>query len=189
VTVVTAWNLTPGSALSQEPTTELGEPMRMRVAVQRVALVVAAAHVVLALVHVYWATGATWPAPDARSLSNAVLGTEVSFAPRVVLPLAALHVVLAVAVVIRATRARGTRGYTLAHLVVLCLVVGVGARAALGVILAFGIGTDPSSPFYWLNLLLYTPAAVLLLLADLSILGRGGWPRRGGAAVAQGHVA
>jgi 4,5:9,10-diseco-3-hydroxy-5,9,17-trioxoandrosta-1(10),2-diene-4-oate hydrolase len=148
---------------------------------------VAAVHAVLALLHIYWATGATWPAADTPSLSNAVLGREVSFAPRVVLPLAALHVVAAVAVTIRATNARGTRAYTLSHLVVLCLVVGVAARAALGVIWAFGIGTDTSSSFYWLNLLLYTPAAVLLVLADLSILRRGASgrarPRRAALAV------
>jgi hypothetical protein len=161
--------------------------MEMGVAVRQRARMVAAAHAVLALLHVYWATGATWPAADTRSLSHAVLGAEVSFAPRVVLPLAALHLAAAVAVTIRATRARGTRGYTLSHLVVLGLVVGVAARAALGVIWAFGIGTDTSSPFYWLNLLLYTPGAVLLVLADLSILRRGAsgraWPRRAALAV------
>jgi pimeloyl-ACP methyl ester carboxylesterase len=186
VTVLTGWNVAPGAALSQESTTDLGEPMKMRASVRQRALMVAAAHVVLALVHVYWATGATWPTADTRSLSNAVLGGEASFAPRVVLPLAALHLVAAVAVTVRATRARSTRGYTVSHLVVLCLVAGVAARAALGVLWTFGIGTDPSSAFYWLNLLLYTPAAVLLVLADLSVLRHGArvaWPRRAALAV------
>lgn len=38
------------------------------------------------LVHLYWATGATWPAPDERSLSLAVLGLDTSFGPGAVLP-------------------------------------------------------------------------------------------------------
>ncbi|MCY0929228.1 hypothetical protein OTB20_24115 [Streptomyces sp. H27-H1] len=42
------------------------------------------------MVHLYWATGATWPAPDEQALSLAVRGTAVSFGPPVVLPLAAL---------------------------------------------------------------------------------------------------
>ncbi|MEU6893284.1 hypothetical protein ABZ934_16065 [Streptomyces sp. NPDC046557] len=53
------------------------------------------------LVHLYWATGRTWPAPDAHELSLAVLGTEVSFAPPVVLPLAALTLSGAAAVLVR----------------------------------------------------------------------------------------
>jgi hypothetical protein len=40
------------------------------------------------LVHVYWATGATWPLADAASLSRVVLNAEVPFTPRVLLPLA-----------------------------------------------------------------------------------------------------
>ncbi|WP_251055889.1 hypothetical protein [Streptomyces sp. ISL-94] len=40
------------------------------------------------LLHLYWATGATWPAADSRSLSLAVLGIETSFAPPAALPLA-----------------------------------------------------------------------------------------------------
>lgn len=40
------------------------------------------------LVHVYWATGATWPMADAASLSRVVLSAEVPFTPRVLLPLA-----------------------------------------------------------------------------------------------------
>ncbi len=43
---------------------------------------------VLALVHVYWAAGATRPAGGERGLSLAVLGSVVSFGPTVTLPLA-----------------------------------------------------------------------------------------------------
>ncbi|MFC7721863.1 DUF3995 domain-containing protein [Nonomuraea recticatena] len=42
-----------------------------------------------AAAHLYWTTGAIWPAPDVRTLSLAVLNMEVPFTPRVLLPLAA----------------------------------------------------------------------------------------------------
>ena len=49
------------------------------------------------------AAGATWPASDHRSLSQAVLGGEAPFTPGVVLPLAAL--LLAAAGIVYARRA------------------------------------------------------------------------------------
>ena len=125
--------------------------------------VVASAHVVLALVHVYWATGATWPAVDQRSLSLAVLGQEVSFAPQVVLPLAVLHVLLAVAV-LKVDRLRPAR------LVVAGLAAGLALRAAAGVVWDFGLGADSGTAFYWLNLFFYTPACITLLAVDLRLL-------------------
>jgi hypothetical protein len=125
--------------------------------------VVASAHVLLALVHVYWATGATWPAVDQRSLSLAVLGQEVSFAPQVVLPLAVLHVLLAVAV-LKVDRLR------LARLVVAGLAAGLALRAAVGVVWDFGLGADSGTAFYWLNLFFYTPACITLLAVDLRLL-------------------
>lgn len=127
--------------------------------------VVAGAHTVLALVHVYWATGATWPAADERSLSQAVLGSEVSFAPKVVLPLAALHLFLAGAVLLSGS-------YRLARLVVLALAIGVTARAAVGLVWALGIGTNSSTTFYWLNLVCYTPACLILAVADVRLVQR-----------------
>jgi hypothetical protein len=122
--------------------------------------IAAGAHILLAAVHIYWATGATWPAPDERTLSRAVLGTEVSFAPQVVLPLAALHLALAFAV-LRSDR------YPLARLVVGGLVIGLAARAAVGLVWAFG---DTGSAFYWLNLFLYTPACLALLVIDVGLI-------------------
>lgn len=129
----------------------------------RIRRAVAGVHVLLALVHIYWATGASWPATDQRSLSQAVLGGEVSFAPQVVLPLAAFHLVLA-------TAALTSGRYRVTRLLVLGLVAGLTARAAIGVVWALGIGTDTSTPFYWLNLFVYTPACVALVLADLRLL-------------------
>ena len=81
----------------------------------------ASAHVLLAAVHVYWATGTTWPAGDERSLSLTVLNAQVSFSPGVVLPLAAVHLLLAGAIL---TSAR----WRLSRLVVVGVVAG--SRAA-----------------------------------------------------------
>lgn len=122
--------------------------------------IAAGAHVLLAAVHIYWATGATWPATDERSLSQAVLGREVSFAPEVVLPLAALHLLLAFAV-LRSGRS------ALARLVVVGLAAGLAARAALGLVWAFG---DTGTAFYWLNLFFYTPACLALLTIDVGLI-------------------
>lgn len=140
-------------------------PMKAAAAQQLIRRSVAGAHTVLALAHVYWATAATWPAADKQSLSQAVLGSEVSFAPEVVLPLAALHLFLATAVLLSGR-------YRLARLVVLALAIGVTARAAVGVVWALGIGTDASTTFYWLNLCCYTPACLVLAVADLRLLQR-----------------
>ena len=120
----------------------------------------ASAHVLLAAVHIYWATGATWPAPDQRSLSRAVLGTEVSFAPQIVLPLAAFHLLLAFAV-LRSDRS------AVARLAVAGLGAGLAARATLGVVWAFA---DTGTAFYWLNLFLYTPACLALLTLDVGLI-------------------
>ena len=136
---------------------------------------VAGVHVVLALVHIYWATGATWPAGDERTLSIAVLGGPASFSPAVVLPLAALHVALAVAV-LASDRFKASR------LVVAGVAAGLAARATAGIVWACGVGTATGTTFYWLNLLLYTPLCVALCIADLSML-RARWIKATALAV------
>jgi hypothetical protein len=130
---------------------------------------VAGVHVLLAAVHVYWATGATWPAVDERALSMGVLGMDVSFAPRVVLPLAAFHLLLASAVMM-VDRSR------MARVVVSLLVVGLAGRVLLGV--GCAIADDPGTAFYWLNLFLYTPACVALLILDVGLIRGPGRLRR-----------
>jgi hypothetical protein len=124
--------------------------------------VAASAHVLLAAVHVYWATGATWPATDEHSLSLTVLNMSVSFSPRVVLPLAALHLLLAGAIL---TSVR----WRLSRLVVAGLVAGLAVRTVAGLVWITG-AVDTSTAFYWLNLFLYTPLCVALCVADLKLL-------------------
>ncbi|MFI6830449.1 alpha/beta fold hydrolase [Kribbella sp. NPDC050241] len=125
--------------------------------------VVAGVHWGLAVVHVYWATGATWPASGERALSMAVLGGPLSFSPGIVLPLAALHVLLGTAVL---TSDR----FKLSRFVVGGVAAGLAARASAGVVWAFGVGTDTSTAFYWLNLFFYTPLCIALCVADLKLL-------------------
>ena len=123
---------------------------------------VAGVHGLLAVLHVYWATGATWPASDERSLSYAVLGGPVSFSAGVVLPLAALHILLAVAILT-------SERYKLSRLVVAGLAAGLTARATAGLVWITGAG-DTTTTFYWLHLLFYTPACIALCIADLRML-------------------
>lgn len=108
------------------------------------------------LAHLYWATGRTWPAADERALSLAVLGTEVSFAPRVVLPLAALTLTGAAAVLAH-THGRGGRA---TRLVTAAVAAGLGVRGLAGLGWAAGVLDSPPGPFYALNLALYTPACL-----------------------------
>src|SRR2546429_9875255 len=61
------------------------------------------------VLHVYWSTGRPWPARDAGSLSDAVLGVRAPFTPPVVLPLATLLFTAATVVYLRARFGRGHR--------------------------------------------------------------------------------
>jgi 4,5:9,10-diseco-3-hydroxy-5,9,17-trioxoandrosta-1(10),2-diene-4-oate hydrolase len=74
--------------------------------------------------------------------------------------LAAVHLLFAFAV-LRSDR------YAICRLVVAGLAAGLAARAGLGLAWIF---TGGGTAFYWLNLLLYTPACIVLCIADLSML-------------------
>ncbi|MFD7258544.1 DUF3995 domain-containing protein [Streptomyces sp. NPDC059874] len=114
------------------------------------------------LLHLYWATGATWPAVDARSLSLAVLGLEAPFTPRVVVPLAALLLTGAGAVMVYS---RGRGGRT-ARLVTGAVAAGLAARGLAGLGWVTGLTASPAEgPFRLLNLVLYTPVCLGLAWA------------------------
>ncbi|MFI7173010.1 DUF3995 domain-containing protein [Streptomyces spororaveus] len=109
------------------------------------------------LVHLYWATGATWPAPDERSLSLAVLGLDTSFGPAAVLPLAAVLLTGASAVLAH-TRGRGGR---VTRAVTGAVAAGLAVRGLAGLGWAAGLlDSPPDSAFHVLNLVLYTPACL-----------------------------
>ncbi|WP_407837826.1 DUF3995 domain-containing protein [Streptomyces sp. DSM 116496] len=113
------------------------------------------------LVHLYWATGLTWPAPDERTLSLAVLGSEVSFGPPVVLPLAALTLTGAAAVLAHAEGRGGGPVLRAARLVTAAVAAGLAVRGLAGLGWAAGLLDSPADgPFRILNLALYTPACL-----------------------------
>ncbi|OPC78925.1 hypothetical protein B4N89_32940 [Embleya scabrispora] len=110
-----------------------------------------------ALVHAFWATGATWPADSTEALSQGLLNADVPFTPRVLLPLWALLTTAAVGIY---AHSRG-RGGRLTALVTVAVATGLTVRAGAGVIWALGVGADPGSTFYRLNLAVYTPVCVV----------------------------
>jgi hypothetical protein len=126
------------------------------------ATLIAAVLTVDGVIHTYWATGAIWPARTPNSLSRAVLNIDGTFTPQVVLPLAAL-LWTASGLVIARSRGRGGR---LAALATAAVSGGLALRGCAGLIWATGIGTSTGAPFYWLNLLAYTP--ICLVLAPLA---------------------
>ena len=129
------------------------------------AAVVAGVLAVDAAIHLYWATGATWPARSPEALSQAVLNARVPFTPVVLVPLAG---VLLSASGLLLARANG-RGGRLGALGSGAVGAGVALRGAAGLVWATGAGTDTGAPFYWLNLLGYTPACLLLAPLALAV--------------------
>ncbi|MGW1774747.1 DUF3995 domain-containing protein [Streptomyces sp. NPDC002104] len=113
------------------------------------------------LVHLYWATGLTWPAPDERTLSLAVLGSEVSFGRPVVLPLAALTLTGAAAVLAHAHGRGSGPVRRAARLGTAAVAAGLAVRGLAGLGWAAGLLPAPQDgPFRTLNLALYTPACL-----------------------------
>jgi hypothetical protein len=129
----------------------------------RAAALVASVLATDALFHLYWATGATWPAADEKSLSEAVLGVVVPFTPPALIPLATL---LFTGAGIVATRPRRPR-LRLLRLGTLAVATGVSLRGLAGVYWLFA--KEPGTAFYWLNLALYTPACAILAVAALRV--------------------
>ncbi|MEW1909705.1 DUF3995 domain-containing protein [Kitasatospora sp. NPDC085895] len=125
--------------------------------VQRTGTAVAALLAADAALHLYWATGLTWPAADSRALSQAVLNADVPFTPPVVLPLAALLLAAAAAVLARAHGLGGPRTARLCRLATAAVAAGLLLRGAAGIVWACGPGTDPGSAFRLLDQVLYTP--------------------------------
>ena len=158
----------PAASTGRTPTT--GPDRRTRAAAAVVASVLTAD----GLLHLSWATGATWPAHSDRGLSLAVLGMDVPFTPPVLIPLATVLFCGAGAVIARARLGRGHRYGRLLHLATLAVTCGVSARAAAGVVWACGsgIGLDahPGSAFHWLNIALYTPLCAGLAVAAGTVL-------------------
>ncbi|WNO75307.1 DUF3995 domain-containing protein [Streptomyces sp. AM8-1-1] len=129
----------------------------------RAAVLVVSVLTADALLHLYWATGATWPAADEGSLSRAVLGRDVPFTPPVLLPLAAL--LLAAAALVGAHSRRP--GHPVLRLCTLAVAAGLSLRALAGIYWLFA--EETGTAFHRLNLVLYTPLCALLACAALRV--------------------
>ncbi|MEU1408618.1 DUF3995 domain-containing protein [Streptomyces sp. NPDC005728] len=129
----------------------------------RAAALVASVLTADGLLHLYWTTGATWPAADDRSLSDAVLGTDVPFTPPILLPLVALLLTAAVFVLACSRRPRPV----LFRVGTLAVAAGLSLRALAGIYWLFA--KETGTAFYLLNLLLYTPLCAVLSVAALRV--------------------
>jgi pimeloyl-ACP methyl ester carboxylesterase len=158
------------------------EPM-----IHRAGTLVAAVLAVDSLAHLYWSTGLTWPAPDSRALSLAVLGFQVAFTPGVLLPLVALLFTAALVVGGRARLGRRHRLGWLLQAGTVAVTAGLLVRALAGLVWACGIGVRTDTAFYWLNLLVYTPACLVLGAAAAAVARYGAngrsWVRHTALAV------
>ncbi|MFD7908563.1 DUF3995 domain-containing protein [Kitasatospora sp. NPDC059747] len=122
------------------------------------------------LVHLYWASGRTWPVHGTVRLSQLVLNTRVPFTPQGLIPLAGMLFSGAALVLVRGGRlpALGRRlPAVLPRWGSRAVAAGLLARGAVGLVWVTGAWADPADTFYWLNLLLYTPLCLLL--------GRAAW--------------
>ncbi|MFB9413677.1 alpha/beta fold hydrolase [Dactylosporangium matsuzakiense] len=107
-----------------------------------------------AVLHVFWLTGATWPFPDRRALSFAVLGFQAPFTPPVLTGLAVLLLAAAAALW------HGQRHITTV------VAIAAAAQVPLRVAWAAGFGSHTAGAlFWWLNLLLYLPLCTFLAIA------------------------
>ena len=129
----------------------------------RAAALVASVLAADALLHLYWTTGATWPAADDKGLSQAVLGADVPFTPRVLIPLATLLLTAAAFVLARCRHPRRL----LLRLGTLAVATGLSLRALAGIYRLFA--KETGTAFYWLNLALYTPLCAILAVAALRV--------------------
>lgn len=122
-----------------------------------------------ALIHTYWLTGRTWPAPDARALSRVVLNAEVPFTPRVLAPLVGVLAAGATVVLAKAGLIGAWLPGWVATAGTLAVAAGALLRGGAGIVWALGIGARRGTAFYWLNLTAYTPACLVLCGASLIV--------------------
>lgn len=126
------------------------------------------------LLHVYWAKGHIWPAPDQLSLSQAVLNSNKTrlFKPATLVPLACLLLLGALTVLARIHRL-GMPGQLipdwLLQLGIWLIAAGFLLLGLVGIIRAFGLLEAKSRLFYKLNLIVYTPLSMVLFAAAIIV--------------------
>lgn len=180
VTAVTGTSGFPVSSSERQVLryTERGGNVNERIR-RRAGQAVAALLALDGLLHLYWATGLTWPASGQRTLSIWVLGGEVPFTPRVLLPLAAVLFTAAAAVLGRGLGRGGPWARRLLGWLTLVVAAGLLARGLVGLAWMCRVGGGSGRVFYWLNLLVYTPVCLGFGLAAACVagVGRRSWAR------------
>jgi hypothetical protein len=127
-----------------------------------------------AILHLFWAvTGSSWPASNPTALGRGLLNVDVALEPLNLLVIASMPIAATVLVLARAGML-GRLGRRLPpwmpKLGTLALTAGVSLRLVAGIVWALGIGANPSSTFYWLNLAVYTPLCAVLAIASIIVL-------------------
>lgn len=138
---------------------------------ERAGVVVGTFLLVDSLVNLYWATGSIWPASDPKTLSLAVLNANYSFAPQITIPLACLSLCGALVTLARVHRLGKLGRLIPASLLQVGILVVTSAllvRGVVGIGWVLGLGANPKTPFYWLNLLIYTPACLVIFAAAVA---------------------
>lgn len=135
---------------------------------ERAGVLVGAFLVADALLNLYWATGSVWPAPDHTTLSLAVLNGNYSFAPPVTVPLGLFSLTGALITLARVHRL-GSLGQRIPRALrqsgALVVAAALLLRGVVGLVWALGLGANPGTPFYRLNLLVYTPVCLVMFVA------------------------
>lgn len=138
---------------------------------ERAGIVVAAFLAADGLANLYWATGNTWPAPDPKTLTLAILNANVSTAPQITVPLACLSfggAVIALARVHRLGRLGRLIPASLLQLGILVIAAALFLRGVAGIGWALGLGGVKTQLFYTLNLVAYTPACLVFCAAAVA---------------------
>jgi hypothetical protein len=140
---------------------------RIALSKRRLGVAIAAVLAADALLHLYWATGARWPATSEYALSVAVLGFSVDFRPGLLIPLALVLLAGAGTVL-----ALVFRPHWLWRVGTGVVTAGLLVRGLLGVVWAVpAFGSVPDG-FYWVNLALYTPLCLALGAAGVRLVRR-----------------
>lgn len=138
---------------------------------ERAGIVVAAFLAADGLANLYWAAGNTWPAPDSKTLTLAILNANVSTAPQITVPLACLSFGGALIALARVHRL-GTLGRLipdpLLQLGILTIAAALGLRGVAGIGWALGLLAAQTPLFYTLNLVAYTPACLVFCAAAVA---------------------
>lgn len=122
--------------------------------------------------HMFWATGHTWPATTRTGLARGLLNTTGEMPVGVLLFLSLILLFTAALLLAKAGLLRSLADMAPAkflQFVAVAVLAGAALRGVAGLIWIFGFGDEMGSPFYWLNLALYTPACCLLAAACLTL--------------------